>query len=69
MEHDNATGNCALKDQNLALKWIKINIVNFGGNPNNITISGQSAGSVSVDLHVLSDMSAGKMNFIIHSNR
>ncbi|XP_058804712.1 uncharacterized protein LOC131671922 [Phymastichus coffea] len=59
LQHENATGNCGLKDQNLALKWVKKNIALFGGNTNNITIFGESAGSVSVDLHVLSDMSVG----------
>ncbi|KAJ8664462.1 hypothetical protein QAD02_006124 [Eretmocerus hayati] len=59
LQHENALGNAGLKDQNFALKWVKENIKKFGGDPNKVTIFGQSAGSVSVDLHVLSDMSAG----------
>lgn len=63
LNHENASGNYALKDQNLALKWVKSNIANFGGNPDKTTIFGQSAGSIAVDLHVLSDMSAGKNKY------
>lgn len=57
--HPNATGNAGLKDQNLVLKWVKQNIMKFGGNPNNVTIFGQSAGGVAVDFHSLSKMSRG----------
>ncbi|KAL7286432.1 hypothetical protein TKK_0019380 [Trichogramma kaykai] len=59
LNHPHATGNQALKDQNLVLRWVRQNIAAFGGNPNLVTIFGQSAGAVSVDLHVLSEMSAG----------
>jgi para-nitrobenzyl esterase len=40
-----ASGNQALSDSIAALKWIKANIVAFGGDPNNVTIFGQSAGA------------------------
>lgn len=59
MNHPNATGNAGLKDQSLALKWVSKNIAAFGGDPGRVTILGQSAGAAAVDLHMLSDMSAG----------
>lgn len=41
------------------MKWVKENIDRFGGNPNSITLFGESAGAVSVHYHVLSPLSAG----------
>lgn len=48
-----------MKDQTLALKWIKDNVKSFGGNPESITIVGLSAGGASVNLHTLSPLSKG----------
>nr|ATU82449.1 venom carboxylesterase [Lethocerus distinctifemur] len=52
-------GNAGMKDQVLALRWVRDNIANFGGDPNSVTIAGYSAGSTSVMLHMLSPMSKG----------
>lgn len=54
-----ATGNSGLKDLVLALKWIQNNISAFGGNPNNITIFGNSTGGAAVHLLMLSPMASG----------
>ena len=53
------TGNYGLYDQITAIKWVKENITPFGGNPNNITIMGQSAGAMSVQALCLSDYTKG----------
>ncbi|XP_043269312.1 uncharacterized protein [Venturia canescens] len=54
-----APGNLGLKDQVIALRWVRDNIASFGGDPDSVTISGYSAGSWSVALHMMSPMSEG----------
>lgn len=54
-----ASGNAGIKDQVLALKWVRDNIAAFGGNPKDVTIFGQSAGSVSVHLLMMSPLAKG----------
>jgi para-nitrobenzyl esterase len=53
------SGNYGLLDQIAALQWVKNNIINFGGDPSNVTIAGQSAGSMSVNCLVASPLAKG----------
>jgi para-nitrobenzyl esterase len=54
-----ASGNYGFLDQIAALKWIKTNIDAFGGDPDNVTIAGQSAGSFSVNALIASPLAKG----------
>ncbi|XP_071310491.1 bile salt-activated lipase-like isoform X5 [Agelaius tricolor] len=56
---ENLPGNYGLKDQHMAIAWVKRNIKAFGGDPDNITIFGESAGAASVSLQTLSPKNKG----------
>jgi len=53
------TGNYGLYDQMTAIRWVKDNIASFGGDPENITIMGQSAGAASVQMQCQSPLTDG----------
>ena len=58
--HPTAPGNAGMFDQLMGLEWVQRNIKQFGGDPRNVTLFGESAGSVSTSLHLLSPLSRNK---------
>jgi para-nitrobenzyl esterase len=54
-----AAGNYGLADQILALRWVRENIASFGGNPENVTIFGESAGANDVNALIASPLTKG----------
>lgn len=59
------SGNYGLLDQIATLKWVKRNISAFGGNPDNVTIFGESAGAISTTLLMLSPLAKGLIHGVI----
>uniref|UniRef100_A0A2A4J481 Carboxylic ester hydrolase n=1 Tax=Heliothis virescens TaxID=7102 RepID=A0A2A4J481_HELVI len=62
---EDAPGNAGMKDQVALLRWVQKNIASFGGNPDDVTIAGYSAGSASVDLLMLSKSTKGLFHRVI----
>lgn len=59
------SGNAGMKDQQMALEWVYENIGNFGGNPNQICLFGESAGAACVNFHLLNPKSRRFINTMI----
>ena len=62
------TGNYGLFDQMTAISWVRHNIAAFGGDPDCITIMGQSAGAMSVQQHCLSPLTEGMFHRAVMSS-
>ena len=56
---EHVRGNMGLYDQLEALHWVRRHITGFGGDPDNVTLFGESAGSISVSMHLVSPLSHG----------
>ena len=67
-EEAGKTGNYGLYDQYAAICWVKNNIAAFGGDAENITVMGQSAGAMSVQQHCLSHLSRGLFHKAVMSS-
>jgi para-nitrobenzyl esterase len=52
-------GNYGILDQQFALQWVHNNIAKFGGNPNNVTVGGQSAGATDTSINIISPLAKG----------
>ena len=67
-EEQGTAGNYGLYDQMTAMLWVRHNIASFGGDPENITIMGQSAGAMSVQQHCLSPLTDGLFHKAVMSS-
>lgn len=62
------TGNYGIQDQRLALGWVQANIAAFGGDATQVTLFGESAGAISVCVHLVSFLSRGLFARTIHES-
>lgn len=65
LECDEAPGNQGLHDQVLAMRWVQSHILHFGGDPDQVTLFGESAGAMSLFLHLVSPLSKGLFHRMI----
>jgi len=56
---DHVSGNYGILDQQAAMAWVQRNIANFGGDPGNVTVFGESAGGLDIHTHLASPLAAG----------
>lgn len=68
LDHEEVPGNAGLKDQVMALKWVRKNIAKFGGDPNNVTLYGLNIAAAFVHYHLMSPLSQG-MQVILDTNK
>lgn len=64
-KNNKVKGNAGLLDQILALNWVRYNIIDYGGNPEDVTIFGESAGGISVSLQSLIPSNRGLFHRVI----
>jgi len=68
LEDETLPGNYGMKDQVLSLMWVKSHIDDYGGDSDKMTIYGESAGSCSTSLHLISPLSKGLFRGVISSS-